>query len=114
MKGVSQMLPELFPENPNSSSEHLTAVDWSQARCRSTLDGVPVAELFFSEEPADIARAKSLCSECELQSVCLSGARERREPCGVWGGELFANGKVLAFKRKRGRPPKNAPLECSA
>ena len=30
----------------------------------------------------------------------------RREPWGVWGGELFANGKVLAQKRVRGRPPK--------
>ncbi|MBV9253492.1 MAG: WhiB family transcriptional regulator, partial [Actinobacteria bacterium] len=26
-----------------------------------------------------------------------------------WGGRLFFNGKVLAYKRKRGRPPKNAP-----
>ena len=36
---------------------------------------------------------------------------ERREPWGVWGGELFANGKVLAQKRRRGRPPKVRPPE---
>ena len=36
---------------------------------------------------------------------------ERREPWGVWGGELFANGKVLANKRRRGRPPKVRPPE---
>mgnify|MGYP003341417293 CR=1 FL=1 len=35
----------------------------------------------------------------------------RREPWGVWGGELFANGKVLAQKRNRGRPPKVAPAQ---
>jgi hypothetical protein len=29
----------------------------------------------------------------------------------VWGGELFANGKVLANKRRRGRPPKVRPPE---
>ena len=39
-------------------------------------------------------------------SPCLEAAIERREPWGVWGGELFANGKVLAQKRRRGRPPK--------
>jgi hypothetical protein len=27
----------------------------------------------------------------------------------VWGGQLFANGKILAQKRKRGRPPKIRP-----
>ena len=35
----------------------------------------------------------------------------RREPWGVWGGELFANGRVLAQKRNRGRPPKVAPAQ---
>ena len=34
------------------------------------------------------------------------GAIERGEPWGVWGGQLFFNGKILAQKRKRGRPPK--------
>jgi hypothetical protein len=27
----------------------------------------------------------------------------------VWGGELFVNGKIVAQKRKRGRPPKIRP-----
>ena len=38
----------------------------------------------------------------------LEGAIERREPWGVWGGQLFLNGKILASKRRRGRPPKIA------
>ena len=46
-----------------------------------------------------------------MREQCLSGALARREPWGVWGGELFANGKVLAQKRRRGRPPKVARPE---
>jgi hypothetical protein len=30
----------------------------------------------------------------------------------VWGGELISNGRVLAQKRKRGRPPKVQPVEA--
>jgi WhiB family redox-sensing transcriptional regulator len=42
---------------------------------------------------------------------CLEGALDRREPVGVWGGQLFMNGKMLAIKRRRGRPPKVARPE---
>ena len=64
-------------------------------------------ELFFAESPADVEYAKSICTACPIKADCLAGALERREPWGVWGGQLFLNGKTLAFKRKRGRPPKN-------
>ena len=67
--------------------------------------------LFFSEDLLDIARAKHLCSTCPLKEACFDGAIERREPWGVWGGELFVNGRVLAHKRRRGRPPKARPAE---
>lgn len=78
---------------------------WAGAACR---DGSAVAtRLFFSDQLPDIARAKAICAECALIEPCLEGAIERREPWGVWGGQLFANGKILAQKRKRGRPPKN-------
>jgi len=63
-------------------------------------------ELFFSEDPAEVERAKSLCLECPLRAACLSGARQRREPWGVWGGELFENGTIVGRKRPRGRPRK--------
>lgn len=65
--------------------------------------------LFFSEQLDDIARAKALCAECPVREACFEGALARGEPYGVWGGRLFFKGKVLAFKRPRGRPPKNAP-----
>ena len=81
----------------------------SEARCR---DGVAsLVELFFSEQLDDIARAKAFCLGCEVRGACLDAALARREPWGVWGGELFANGKVLAQKRLRGRPPKVKPPE---
>jgi WhiB family redox-sensing transcriptional regulator len=68
-------------------------------------------EVFFSEDLYDIARAKHLCRSCPVQAPCLAGAVDRREPAGVWGGELFLNGHVVAQKRRRGRPPKNRPAE---
>ncbi len=70
-----------------------------------------MVELFFSEDLHDIARAKHLCTTCPVRRPCLTSALERQEPCGVWGGELFVNGRVLAHKRRRGRPPKHRPAE---
>ncbi len=62
--------------------------------------------VFFSEELQDIAAAKEICSTCPVMLECLEGAIERHEPWGVWGGQMFLNGKILATKRRRGRPPK--------
>ena len=70
-----------------------------------------LTELFFSEDLYDIARAKFICRSCEVRELCFEGARARREPWGVWGGELFVNGKVIAQKRRRGRPPKQRDAE---
>ena len=87
-------------------------IDWAAARCR---DGAgSLVGLFFSEQLDDIARAKTVCATCPLLAPCLEGAVARREPWGVWGGQLFLNGKILAFKRKRGRPPKNPPAQLTA
>lgn len=61
--------------------------------------------LFFSDEPHDIARAKAICSRCVIRVQCLAGALRREEPWGVWGGEILIDGKVVAVKRRRGRPP---------
>ncbi len=63
-------------------------------------------ELFFAERPEDVERAKALCRGCPARLACLAGALERREPCGVWGGELFIHGQVVPRKRPRGRPRK--------
>lgn len=66
------------------------------------------AELWFAESPADVEYAKALCLDCPVRTLCLAGALERREPWGVWGGELFLQGTVIARKRPRGRPRKDA------
>jgi WhiB family redox-sensing transcriptional regulator len=64
------------------------------------------AELWFAESPTDVEVAKSLCMDCPVRSACLAGALERREPWGVWGGQLFVGGVVVPRKRPRGRPRK--------
>jgi WhiB family transcriptional regulator, redox-sensing transcriptional regulator len=64
-------------------------------------------DLFFAESPQDVELAKSLCRGCPARLVCLAGAMERREPWGVWGGELFLRGEVVPRKRPRGRPRKS-------
>ena len=64
------------------------------------------AELWFAESPADVELAKALCRACPLRNECLANALGREEPWGVWGGELFAHGVIVARKRPRGRPRK--------
>ena len=63
-------------------------------------------ELFFAESPDDVETAKALCRECPARAACLAGALKRREPWGVWGGELFLRGAIVPRKRPRGRPRK--------
>jgi WhiB family transcriptional regulator, redox-sensing transcriptional regulator len=62
------------------------------------------ADLWFAERPDDLARAKALCLQCPARLACLAGALERRESWGVWGGEIFVDGAIVAYKRGRGRP----------
>jgi WhiB family redox-sensing transcriptional regulator len=68
-------------------------------------------EVFFAESPSDVESAKALCQDCPVRATCLAGALERREPWGVWGGELFIGGVVVARKRPRGRPRKHPVAE---
>lgn len=70
-------------------------------------------EMFFSDLPSTLEQAKLVCAPCPLRAECLAGALERREPHGVWGGEIFAEGVVIARKRPRGRPRKH-PIEVPA
>jgi WhiB family redox-sensing transcriptional regulator len=63
-------------------------------------------ELFFAESPHDVGQAKAMCRGCGARITCLAGALERREPWGVWGGELLIRGTIVPHKRSRGRPRK--------
>jgi hypothetical protein len=50
------------------------------------------------------ADAQAMCRGCRVRLACLAGALERREPWGVWGGELLMSGAIVPRKRPRGRP----------
>ena len=63
-------------------------------------------ELFFAESPEDVETAKAMCRGCRARIACLTGALERSEPWGVWGGELLMRGAIVPRKRPRGRPRK--------
>ena len=82
----------------------------------ATMAGVPSSrtlpctddpDLFFAESPVDVELAKDICRGCPARMACLAGALERREPWGVWGGELFLRGEIVPRKRPRGRPRKD-------
>jgi Transcription factor WhiB len=65
--------------------------------------------MWFSELPHELEQAKVCCRQCPLRTACLAGALERAEPYGVWGGEIFHQGAIIARKRPRGRPPRTRP-----
>jgi WhiB family redox-sensing transcriptional regulator len=69
------------------------------------------ADLWFAESPTELERAKAFCGDCPVRAACLAGALARREPWGVWGGEIFERGAIVARKRPLGRPRKNAVIE---
>ena len=89
---VAVMVPTAVPAAVGSGSEFPCADD---------------PDLFFAESPDDVELAKSLCGGCQFRVSCLAGAIERREPWGVWGGQLFLRGEIVPRKRARGRPRKN-------
>jgi WhiB family redox-sensing transcriptional regulator len=92
-------------------ADDLEAVDALEPAPAPDVDGLPCqvhdADLWFAETPADLERAKAFCRECPVLDACLFGALERGEPWGVWGGEIFEQGAVIARKRPRGRPRKS-------
>jgi WhiB family redox-sensing transcriptional regulator len=64
-------------------------------------------DLWFADAPEQLETAKTFCGDCPARLACLAGALQRQEPWGVWGGEIFSRGVVLARKRGRGRPRKS-------
>ena len=57
---------------------------------------------------------RTTCASCPARMACLSGALSRREPYGVWGGELLVQGTIVPRKRPRGRPTKAAAAAYAA
>ena len=111
------MLTATAPPTPRGALPDLIAGD---AGVLDLLDAAPAGsrlpcrvgdpDLWFADTPADLERAKALCVGCPVLADCLAGAIARREPWGVWGGEIFERGAIIARKRPRDRPRK-ADLE---
>ena len=70
-------------------------------------------ELWFAERPELLTRAQAICADCPVQAACLDGALRRREPWGVWGGQIVVQGRIITHKRGRGRPRKAVPAYFS-
>lgn len=72
-------------------------------------------DLFFSERPADLARAQQICAGCRVRVKCLEFALEANHEWGVWGGVIFWDGQPFHRRRGRGRPSRaeaSLPLEA--
>jgi WhiB family redox-sensing transcriptional regulator len=61
-------------------------------------------DLWFAETPHELDQAKQLCGGCPIRAKCLAGALHRREPWGVWGGEILHRGAIVAHQPTRRRP----------
>ena len=79
-----------------------------RARC-SDGNGT-LTHLFFSDDPIELARAKSICRRCVMAEVCLTAALDRSEHYGVWGGHLVMDGVIVEDRPRRGRPPKSGRI----
>ena len=71
-------------------------------------------QLWFSDLPADLQLAKAYCRPCPIPPGLPGRAVERHEPHGVWGGEIFTSGAIIAEKssaagRARSRAPGPGP-----
>ena len=93
--------PDLAPDIDVSASVDPLAKNAPPLPCQTTS-----ADLWFGERPAELEQAKALCQTCPARLACLAAAIDRREVWGVWGGEIFERGNIVAFKRGRGRPKK--------
>jgi len=71
--------------------------------------GVPLTYLFFSEDAADVERAKEICGVCEMKSACLEVGLSTKAHTSVWGGVYInSRGRIAKGPRKPGRPKKSS------
>ena len=70
------------------------------------MSGIPICGSPTTRSTWSVPRC---CAEnVPIRAQCLTAALEREEPWGVWGGEIVERGCVVAQKRPRGRPRKDA------
>ena len=71
---------------------HLVRLQFPRSQVPATPDAACTShdpELWFSRFPQAIAQAKAICHGCAHRLSCLSGAIQRRETYGIWGGTDF-------------------------
>jgi Transcription factor WhiB len=71
---------------------HLVRLQFPRGHVPATPDAACTGhdpELWFSHFPQAIAQAKAICYGCAHRLSCLSGAMQRRETYGIWGGTDF-------------------------
>jgi WhiB family redox-sensing transcriptional regulator len=62
--------------------------------------------LWISSVPSEPNPGRAFYRGCPKRQPWLAGPLEWAEPAGVWGGEIFENGRIIESKRPRGRPRK--------
>jgi WhiB family redox-sensing transcriptional regulator len=87
---------------------HVAPLDSAALPCASA-----DPQLWFAEAPSSVEEAKALCVPCPLRQACLAGALERREPWGVWGGQLVISGVIVPRKRPRAVPARSTSRRSS-
>jgi WhiB family transcriptional regulator, redox-sensing transcriptional regulator len=103
--------PDVLTGSSTESSSVANLGNWldpTSQRISASLPCQADPDLWFAESPMELERAKAFCAACPARGACLAGAQIRQEPCGVWGGEIFDHGRIVAAKRGRGRPRKDA------
>lgn len=66
--------------------------------------------LFFPLTPQQLKEAQAVCETCPLKVECLIEALQRREMCGVWGGQHIVDGKITMRGFSVVGRPKKSPL----
>ena len=85
-----RLCEEVFP---------MSATTWrKQAACR----GLDVEAFYpMSEDEADAAEAKAICTECPVRQACLEHALAHREREGVWGGTTERERRRIVRQRRK-------------
>lgn len=60
-------------------------------------------DIFYPEEYTEesVAKAKSICGDCWLNTKCLSYAVANRENEGVWGGTTPRERRLMLRRKKK-------------
>jgi WhiB family redox-sensing transcriptional regulator len=57
--------------------------------------------MFYPDDEASAASAKSVCGTCSVQADCLEHALSIREKAGVWGGATERDRRRIIRQRRK-------------